>query len=502
MCFRKVTALVIMAVVGSGIAWSAGQQTAPAAQREGGEVVTVLTGGWFNTNYEAVRSTSYIAEQTDTVIRVISTAWTDYLARQQILMASGDYPEIMVINDNGRELEFATSGVLLPLNNHWGRYPNIRASRDEDTWGVMRHPDGNVYAVPTSQATGDGTPMHQERFTLYRQDWLDEYGLSIPTTVSEYLEMARFIVSTDPDGTGVFAIGGRDAELGWFDHIFTAFGVRPNMWLERNGEIISGTVAEGMEDALRLLNQMWNEGLIDPEWITDNPARWRQKLVTGLHAMPYTFGHIIDSNNVSGGYYQEFKDSVPHGSFTIGTMLTAPGYEDVAFGGDILSRRGWMRTSIVSRAPNVQAALRVLDFATSDAGTMLYNYGLEGDHYDVRADGSVDFFATEEQIAEFGINLRHLPIVRTVSWGHATPEYQAFMKEWNQFREGDATDMFLIPEVARYQPELRDYTNRELVKFIVGDNPIDGGFEQFVREYNRRGGEQLSAALNAAHKAR
>lgn len=37
---------------------------------------------------------------------------------------------------------------------------------------------------------------------------------------------------------------------------------------------------------------------------------------------------------------------------------------------------------------------------------------------------------------------------------------------------------------------------------IVGETPIDGGFEDFVKEWNSRGGDKLTEAIDAAYQAK
>ena len=38
-------------------------------------------------------------------------------------------------------------------------------------------------------------------------------------------------------------------------------------------------------------------------------------------------------------------------------------------------------------------------------------------------------------------------------------------------------------------------------KMVVGEVPIEGGFEDFVKEWNKRGGEELTNAYNKAYQA-
>lgn len=496
------TALLMVLLLSSTLVFATGQAEGAGDATAERPVIRVLTGGWFGTDYNEVETTKIMEERFGVEFEITATGWgNEYRQRQQIIMASGDYPEIMTIENNAVEIDYGTSGALLPLNEHFDDYPNLANYIPPEQWDVMRLPDGNIYTVPTTSALADGTPISQTRVLNYRTDWLEQLGYEIPETTEEYFEVAVAFSTQDPDGNGeddTYAVGGQDGDIGFFAAHFAAFGAGRSIWTDIEGEIVNLALQPGAKDALKYLNRLWEAGAIDPEWITDNSDRWRQKWLTGVFGAPYIFGHLADKNNYDG-FREQFKANVPDGEWEIGPPLAAPGYEDVAFGSDKLSTRGWMRSTIVGQAENAMAALPILDFMASEEGRFQYTYGEAGTDYEINADGSVTVLADEERKAEYGINLYHVPIIRPASFAHMSAYYQDRLALWEAERKTRATDYLLIPEVGEYNQILEDYVEGEFVKMIIGETPIDGGYERFVEEFNRRGGTELKEALNAAY---
>jgi ABC-type glycerol-3-phosphate transport system substrate-binding protein len=496
--------ILAVMLVSAALAFTAGQQegSGSGGMADGERpVIRVLSGGWFGTDYNDVGTTAVLEDRFNIDLDITTTGWgNEYLQRQQIIMASGDYPEIMTITTNALEVDYAESGALLPLNEYFSRFPNLATYVSQDHWNVMRFPDGNIYAVPTTSALADGTAISQTRVMTYRSDWLEELGFDVPTTTEEYFDVAVAMSTQDPDGNGendTYALIGQDGNVQFFVGIMGAFGGGRNIWIDTGDGVENLALQPGTKDALRYLNRLWEAGAIDPEFITDNNDRWRQKWLRGVAGAPYIFGHLADTANYDG-FRAQFKANVPDGEWAIGPTLTAPGYEDVAHGGEKLSTRGWMRSVIVAPSKNAEEALPLLDFMASRDGMFQYTYGEAGTDYEINADGSVTALASEERKADYGINLYHVPIIRPASFAHMTPYYQEWLKQWEEERLTQAIDGLLIAEVGEYNQILEDYVNDEFVKMIIGETQIDGGYERFIQEFNRRGGAELQEALNAA----
>lgn len=501
----RVLLAVVAIIAATGMAFATGQtEASDTAESTEAPLVRVLYGGWFGTDYNAVESKTIIEERTNTRIEMITVGWgEEYRSRQQVMMASGDYPDMMGIDQDALELRYVNSGALVPLSDYFEEYDGMRNYLGETDWNVMRHDDGKIYAAPSTTWLTPSDRLTNGKVLQYRGDWMEALGLEIPTTLEEYFEVARALALDDPDGNGrddTYAFGA-SGEIGeYFDHIFGAFGVIPDLWFERDGEVVQGAVLPEAKEALIFANRMWEAGLLDPELITDNNARWRDKWVGGVYGAIYTFPRTLDP---ADPYTREFFEKNPEGEFVEGNVLVAEGHEDDAVGGRLGNRRGFVRTAILKSTESLDGALRLLDFYTSKEGMWFYNFGIEGEHYEVRDDGTVNLYVSDEERARFGITFAYCPpILPTFTHFEKSPIYIEAASRWEATKLGGATDTLLVEAIGEYGVQLEDFINDEYVKMIVGETPIDGGFEEFVSGWEDRGGRETYEALNAAYRAR
>ena len=175
-----------------------------------------------------------IEEATNTELEIIQVPTKDLDNKLNILLASGERPDIIQCETETMESQLLSSGILLPLNEYWDNYPNLKNARDEATWDVMRYSDGNIYSIGIKNPN----PLS---IIAYRKDWLDKLGLEVPTTLDEYYEVASAVAKQDPDGNGAadtFAFGGyQNVDTSWFDHIFGAYG--PECWIRQTPSVFS-----------------------------------------------------------------------------------------------------------------------------------------------------------------------------------------------------------------------------------------------------------------------
>ncbi len=486
---------------------------APAATTGGSETTAAANGGnsggqaaeekeaptkltLFLTNKNIVEGSyakTMIEEATNTELEIIQVATKDLDNKLNILLASGDRPDIIQCETESMESQLLASGILLPINEYWDNYPNIKNGRTEERWEMMRYDDGNIYSI------GIVDPQPQGIIS-YRQDWLDKLGLSIPTTLDEYYQVATAIAKQDPDGNGAadtFAFGGyQNVDTGWFDHIFGAYGALPNFWMEKDGQIVNGSIQPEMKEALTFLNKMYKDGLIDPEFVTDDPKRWQSKVKAGTYGAGVTKIHIFDHNNWSN-YYEPFIQAYPEGEHVYGPILT--GGSDNPVGVRVNTRRGWLRTFISKDSENIDACLRLLDYLMSEEGNRFAQYGVEGEHYKWEGDKLVRL-VDDAQTNELDLN--KFFIGNTVLFDHSSPElFDAFDFSQTIATENPVDGIF-IDELNDIYPKLKEITNTRYIEMIVGEVPIEGGFEDFVDEWISRGGDKLTEALNEAYQAK
>ena len=433
-----------------------------------------------------------IEQATNTELEIIQVPTKELANKLNILLASGDRPDIIQCETETMESQLLSAGILLPINEYWDNYPNIKNGRDEATWDLMRYTDGNIYSIGIKNPN----PLS---IIAYRQDWLDKLGLEVPTTLDEYYKVATAVAKEDPDGNGVddtFAFGGyQNVDTTWFDHIFGAYGALPNYWMLQDGHLVNGSIQPGMKDALVFLNKMYTDGLIDPEFVTDDPKRWQQKVKSGVFGAGVTKIHIFDQNNWSN-YYEPFIQAYPEGKHVYGPVLKG-GCENPV-GIRMASERGWLRTFISKDSKNIDACLRLIDYLMSEEGNRFAQYGVEGEHY--KWEGELVRLIDDEKTNELDLN--KFFIGNTVLFDHSSDELFDAFEFSHTICTPNPADGIFIDELNDIYPKLKEITNTRFIEMIVGETPIDGGFEDFVKEWNSRGGDKLTEAIDAAYQAK
>jgi ABC-type glycerol-3-phosphate transport system substrate-binding protein len=440
-------------------------------------------------------SLDYISQMTTTRIAFKALPRTEYETKLNLLLASGERPEIIAYGTDAMEYNLAKSSLLLPISAAFTKYPDLARSRPEATWDAMKHADGNIYAIPAQQ-------MVLESAILYRADWLEKLGLSVPATLEDYYQVSEAVTKRDPDGNGkddTYAFGGRGRIESTFDHIFAAFGVLPAYFREdKSGRLVEGAVTPQAKEALLYIKRMYDNGLIDPEFVTDSAGRLQQKTNAGRYGAAYDSFTVTDSSNTYGRY-ETWRSLNPTGRWVTGELLKGPETNAGLRSG---SRRGWMKTSVLKDARNTDAALRVLSWLSSDEGRMFLNYGLEGKHYALASDGVVKPLLGAAEQSRLGINECY--ILMDQLYRHTSAGFQETLARATSVASPDVTDGWAesVPEISKYYGDLKVLIEATFLKMIVGEVPIEGGFETFVQEFSRNGGAALTGALNAEYARR
>jgi ABC-type glycerol-3-phosphate transport system substrate-binding protein len=136
---------------------------------------------------------------------------------------------------------------------------------------LYSHVDGRNYGLPTKNVSG-----LRPRPGIWRMDWLRNVGIdSVPETLEEFEEALRRLTHDDPNRTGMRDTHGMSGDIShwwWasFSEIFGAFGVLPFDWQVLDGEVVWGGVHPRSREALGVLREWFQQGLIHPDFVTDN----------------------------------------------------------------------------------------------------------------------------------------------------------------------------------------------------------------------------------------
>ena len=110
---------------------------------------------------------------------------------------SGDYPDIISM-DATDYVNYAQTGVIADITELYEKYASDELKEyvgvdDGQSMNAITL-DGKIYGLPMMGNGYDEVPV-----MFIRQDWLDNLGLKMPTTIEELKEVARAFTEDDPD---------------------------------------------------------------------------------------------------------------------------------------------------------------------------------------------------------------------------------------------------------------------------------------------------------------
>lgn len=188
---------------------------------------------------------------------------------------AGEIPDVMELQTSDYPA-FAAAGLLLPLDEFIAANPHT-ARISPAAYEGYRLGDGQLYGLPTWRGGGC--------VTYIRQDWLDNVGLEAPTTWDEYVEVLRAFTFNDPNRSGSDDTVGLTMpfQTGWEFDYYNRF-IMQDAYLDfqyKNGRWYDGFTQPEMRAALERWIQLYSEGVLDPEFVTDNTGRARSKIMEG-----------------------------------------------------------------------------------------------------------------------------------------------------------------------------------------------------------------------------
>ena len=213
-----------------------------------------------------------------------------------------------------------------------------------------------------------------------RQDWLDADGLEIPVTVDDLYNVLKAFQEQNDCAHPLWIAANGANTLG------SAFGVSVNGdnnslggWIYADGQIQYCLPMEGFRDYVQLMADWYAEGLISPDFVsqTMNNTATDDEIVG--NASGFFTTSVNGITNLSG--YEPDADVQPVRAMVLeeGDLC---GFDDA--GTSRVSKGG---AAVACSCPDVELALRILDYFYSDDGILLANYGVEGVSFEYDENG-------------------------------------------------------------------------------------------------------------------
>lgn len=328
-------------------------------------------------------------EQTGVTVEFQHPASGQEKEQFNLIVADGSLPDIMewqwVKQYPGGPEKAIKDGVIIPLNDIFDQYcPNIKKylAENPEVDKMIKTDDGNYFAFPFIR--GEDKLCYTVGGFI-RQDWLDELGLEVPTTVDEWHEvLTAFKEKKGAEAPLCFDwTNFKDSNpIAFAFKVGTANGTQ--FILDDEGKVAFAPAQEGYKEYLMTLNQWYEEGLIDRDIATLNGDQVTAKMTSDKA------GAFV---GWAASRMQLFMTSAQQTNPEYTLVATpTPTTEKGATPeyGYVENQFPDVAAAITSSCKNVELAAKFLDYGYSEAGHNLFNFGIEGVSYEMK-DGKAEY---------------------------------------------------------------------------------------------------------------
>ena len=505
--FKKVMSMGLALVMAASLLSACGkdEQSNSPMTEDGRMIITIANSVAVNDNTLVEQ---YLEEKYNVEIKTYGYG-ASYYEKIATMFASKQIPDVMFINDISSWEPLASQGVLAPIDINTikeaapDHYKHIN-EKNEAMWQLGTK-NGALYAIPKSMGTEYNTVM------VWNKDWIENLGIKeIPDTIEEYDEAFELIKTGDPDGDGkddTYAISGIGGNYyRQFDWLFGAYGVMPEMWtLDEDGKVINGTVSDKAKAGLAKLNEWYNKGYVNPEFLTDNQGtiatRWAQEGIAVYNTGIMNISPLHPHGRTMLEADPEVAARIAYGPLPAGPngdrgdWLWGPLSNFVCFGAH-------MKDDVAKQ----KVILQILNDLNYDEETaVMAKYGPYGEgytYYDEEVGKSsgikvAEKYATDANAkAELGIGFFNL--FSCGDWAdinvmnaYLSPDY---VKEQTEFANwGTQQDLLMrasLPSSLTYAATLQSLKTAAYSEFINGTRSLDD-WDKFVEDYMNAGGAVL-----------
>jgi len=406
-------------------------------------------------------------------INILAMPASVYNEKGMTLIASKDsMPDIMNNSyDQGMRNDLGIQGAFAAVNKYADILPNFKRifideAEELGTTLPMRAgiaSDGNLYYFPK---------YDNERYVnhgmLYRKDIFDKHGLKMWNSTEELYQVLKKLKELYPDSTPFVSKNGGAI----FYKLIQSYGITDFGRLffdENDGKWKQSVTDIRLKNLLDDMKKMYDEGLIDPEFITATQSAWTQKMTQADKAF-VTFDWI--------GRLEQFKAQ---------TKETVPDY-DLRYANPFgpnqtvvtLAKTGYAGPQITNNE-NTELSLKLCDYLLSEGGAELTSLGIEGVTYNLDDKGFAEYVTFEGKVpsindisAKFGLYVEGLTLrgdKRSCYFNYTELEQEAQDLMLNKENGFEPVDPALI-----YTPEEKAIIDKDLAA-------IEKATQEFVTKY-------------------
>lgn len=427
-----------------------------------------------------------------------------------ILVASENLPDIIQYNWEqsypGGPQKALNDKIIIDINEYKEYAPNLNAFLDQNEMvkKLSTTDSGALFAFPFIR-TDMGLRITQG--LIVRQDWLDDLGLAMPETISEW----ETVLTAFRDQKGASA----PLSISLFNMRDTAafagaYGMMLNFYID-DGKVKHGFLEPGFRDFLVTMNRWYSEKLLDQDFASLEDTTRDSNILNG------DSGAVINSIGRGVGRYMA---AAPSPSFKLGAAKypvmnkgETPQFSKLHL---VVPPMTNTYAAISIDSQHKEEAARFLDYGYSEEGRMLYNFGIEGESYEM-IDGyptytklitqNPDGLDMTTALSQYTYAYDAGPTIQDVRY---MEQYASLPEQKDAWEKWSVTDMdkHLAPNLPVLSEETNEFANLNnavgtygdemILKIIMGVEPLDK-IDEMVNEFKARGLDRMIEMKQASY---
>ncbi len=427
-----------------------------------------------------------------------------------LMIAGNELPDI-IQNDwysyTGGPQKAISDEVIISLNDLMdnGYVENLKAyydgHPDVDKWA--KTDDGDYYSFPFIH--GDEI-LCVSAGPIVRGDWLEELGIDIPKTMDDWYNMlVRFRDEKGAEAPLSFLLSNMKS----MSPFIGAYGISRDFYVDGD-EIKFGPAEEACKEFLTTFNKWYEEKLLDNNIATTDNSILDTNMLTGKAGATIAYA--------GSGIDKWMTASTEEGYQLIGVPY--PVLEEgqtPEFGQYSPTFEKSVSAAITTACQYPEVAARFLDFAYSEQGILLYNFGVEGESYTM-INGYPTYtdkvLKNDEGLTKTNALMRYIraagsgPFIqdrRYIEQYYERPEQFEAIESWVNTNAKD----HVVPtisateeetsELAKLTNAIETYVDEAILQFIMGIKPISD-WDSYIQDLKDKGLERVLEIKNAQYQ--
>lgn len=310
--------------------------------------------------------------------------------QMNMMLAGGDIPDVVryVTNELSNSIlnKWGDAGLIIPVDDLLAKYPNLVKFSDpkynEAVYANKK--DGKMYMIPVNHSGHPDVAKKVLGFFI-KEDWLKQVGMDAPKTPDELFNvlMAFKDKIADVDGKPIIPItfdhlGRQSFMYTWTKNWYNLSDDNKQLyWWFNHPEI---------EEYMVFMNKLYNNGLLDREFLTQQPDQYQAKLSSGRVGFTFNTHNPMDIANGVLKADDPNNRYVPSPSIRVeGLPMPVYGVTTYnAFEGIAISKK------FAENERNLERLMEFLNWNATNEGAIMLQHGVEGEYYVKNAEGLLE----------------------------------------------------------------------------------------------------------------